>query len=655
MPINLGSISNHRMIGCWLIGLLLVGGAAAPADAPPRARPRVDADGENLPPKAVARLGSLRYRMISVAGCAISPDGKLAAAGTCDGIHLFEIDTGKTVRRLAGKWVGAVQFSPDGKTLAAAERGFIRLWDVRTGRLLGQLPLDRATVSSESTLIFSPDSQSLAAGTPFESSNGFVLWNLSTHQPRWRYAGHFDPLGFTPDGQTLVASDSQAEFRFLDTATSRERRRLTLPDAYPYQAVSPDFQTLAVGPTRDEGIILWDLKTGKERCRITGRPGFFQPRVFSRDGKILLVIGPNRTIGLLDAATGKELRRFQAPVAEALWVYPFGEKGGIVPFRLFVEPVLRFWDIERNREHHPPIGHRSSVESIVFAGNDRILVSGSPDHTIRTWHPDTGRQLSQYDAHDEGVGKLAITADGRTLASSSGREPIIRLWDAATRRELCRIDGRGHGPTGLAFAPDGRTLAASYMDDADDSPGYGIQFWDVASGREVRRLPIYSYDGLAYSPDGRRLATLSKGAAIVWNVTTGEKYCRLPGGFGYALAFSPNGRILAVATSSPVEAPDQQEERGQVTLWEVSSGKPRRALCSAPQGILSLAFSPNGRQLAVGERNGIVRLWDVNSGAALATYEGHREGVTSLAFSRDGRKLASGSFDTTILVWDVTE
>jgi WD40 repeat protein len=67
-----------------------------------------------------------------------------------------------------------------------------------------------------------------------------------------------------------------------------------------------------------------------------------------------------------------------------------------------------------------------------------------------------------------------------------------------------------------------------------------------------------------------------------------------------------------------------------------------------------LAFTPDGRLLALGSSDATVRVWDVMAVKELRCFEGHRGVVNSLAFSRDGKRLVSGSTDTTVLIWDTS-
>ncbi len=69
--------------------------------------------------------------------------------------------------------------------------------------------------------------------------------------------------------------------------------------------------------------------------------------------------------------------------------------------------------------------------------------------------------------------------------------------------------------------------------------------------------------------------------------------------------------------------------------------------------VEDVAFSPDGKTLALASCEGTVQLWDVANGKLLETLKGHSSAVSAVVFSPDGRTLASGGSDQTVRLWNV--
>ena len=69
--------------------------------------------------------------------------------------------------------------------------------------------------------------------------------------------------------------------------------------------------------------------------------------------------------------------------------------------------------------------------------------------------------------------------------------------------------------------------------------------------------------------------------------------------------------------------------------------------------MISVAFSPDGKQALSGSDDNTLRLWKVNTGKNIRTFSGHSDWVWSVAFSPDGNYALSGSFDKTLRLWDL--
>jgi transcriptional regulator with XRE-family HTH domain len=115
-----------------------------------------------------------------------------------------------------------------------------------------------------------------------------------------------------------------------------------------------------------------------------------------------------------------------------------------------------------------------------------------------------------------------------------------------------------------------------------------------------------------------------------------------PGGTVTSVAFSPHGQILAIGNAD-----------GTVRVWDVATHRQIAALTRPAGTVTSVAFSPHGQILATGNADGSVRVWDVATHRQITALTGPAGAVNSVAFSPDAATLASGNGDGSVRVWDV--
>ena len=322
----------------------------------------------------------------------------------------------------------------------------------------------------------------------------------------------------------------------------------------------------------------------------------------------------------------------------------------------------------------------SSAYQIAYSPDGTKLAVGSYDAPVKIWDIASGSALQTLEGNQNGNTGLAYSPEGIILGTGTyDNEGPITLWDAASGQELrtlCSSSGYF-----FAFSPDWLLLATV-------NGHKTIKLWDVTSGEELHTLSGHTDDiyGITFSRDGSRLASWSADMVIkIWEVATGNEQSTLSvGEYISNVSFLPDGETLVyLANGKPITLWDiasnqvlgtigavQQGEGislspdgemvlfsgrlgNVIKLYDLASGKELRKLDWQSYSVAGLAYSPDGRMVAVGLQSGEIKLLDAANGRELSNLTGHLYGVPRLAFSPDGAALASGSFDLSDKLWDV--
>jgi hypothetical protein len=255
---------------------------------------------------------------------------------------------------------------------------------------------------------------------------------------------------------------------------------------------------------------------------------------------------------------------------------------------------------------------------------------------------------------------IAFSRDRQTLAFSLPTDPFVTLIDLATgkKRTFQRLPGLVRG---VVFTADGKTLLLI----GGDGTNHGLlQRWDTTTLAKgpVDQLPGVSISLPTVSADAATLAYFEqRNGVTLWDLA-GRKLKRhlaMAEKAVTALAFSRDGKRLAIALGD------------EVRIVDVLSGKELLSLCGSTHRVTELAFSPGGRRLAsAGDREELsrgadVRLWDLVTGREILDLAGHGASVSHLQFSPDGRRLAAafggdknlllvrlGGGSTKVVIWN---
>ncbi len=498
--------------------------------------------------------------------------------------------------------LGPVALCSDGRTLIAAAGSKLKLLDAATQR---EQPL-LEDPDGIYALVLSPQRTNLlATASQTGETHTIKLLDLASRQVLATLAGHtktITAIAFSPDGKLLASA------------------------------------------SRDHTVRLWNVGSEDLRPRVLTR--YYSAALslaFSPDGKYLVtsgsVQGTETPVRIFDLATETEVTpRLEGHTS---WVYAlaFSPDGRLLA-SAGGESTIFVWDFASRKLLYQLAGHGGNILSLAFSPGGQRLVSGGVDHTVRIWDVTARRQVGFRRGHGAAVNTVAVSSDGQSVFSVSvtGGESTAKLWNLAQQEERDVLVGP-QSVFDLALSPDGKTVASVIYDT------FAVQLWDVPSRRLVRNLSGHTKSLLcvAFSPDGKLLATGGRDQTVrLWDPHKLQPIAVLTNDFEVrSVAFARDGHTLAAAGSG-------------INFWDVPSRRLAAGLESDPGVMSAVTFSPVDDHIATGDANGNVVLWDGRTRKPIRSpFKSHRGLVTRVKFSDDGTWLASAGSDASVALYDV--
>jgi len=512
------------------------------------------------------------------------------------------------------KKIEGLSYSPDGLLIASSsEDQTVKLWN-RQGLELDTLKGHSNWVNKVS---FSPDSKLLATAS---SDHDIRLWQIkclaneddiclkTSHKPSHNHVlkGHKDwvtDVGFSPDGNKLVSSSKDGTIIIWD---------------------------------KDGNLINGPIKVPNDNHRLQEVWGIG----ISQDAQLIATANADNTIKLfnfngelLDTLTGhtdKVKDVSFSPKGE--WIVSCGEDQKIIIWQKNDSKFEPYKPIEK--------AHDGSVNRVNFSHDGKIIASVSDGYekNVKLWYTDDGTLISTFNGHIDRVKDVIFSLDDKTLITGSW-DKTLRVWnkDKFSQRTY---EGHTDKVIDVSFSPYGNSLVSASWDKT-------VRLWDIAKRTKPIIMPHNMQVNVAiFSPSGREIVTAGeRGNVFFWNINSISMRYTFKAHDDYikAMDFGDNGRILATigGTKDPV-----------IKLWNLD-GMLYKSLKGHTDGIYGISFSPDGNMIVSGGKDNTVKVWDTKSGALIETISGHEGWVWSVAFSHDGHTIASASEDATVKLWNL--
>lgn len=580
----------------------------------------------------------------------VSHDGRIVAIGQTGGpgISLWDLRARKQVAQLPpGTGRGPFAFSPTAPYLVCVDAEDsvaprdrraprqLRIWDWSRHMEVASVPLEERVTA----LAFAQDGTRLLVVL---DDTDFILWHLKEPSPRTRLSFPFTededrPLLGTRTSVTLdlnLAAQALGNGRVRVLDLTQGRQLWSGPVAAEHVtalALAPQGQWLATaGGFVETTVYLWEARTGRPLARLQGHRTYVRALQFWPDGQTLASASGDQTIQLWDLRSLQDLSAAFPPLAP--------QQGSTSS-----ESVPQPAELREMAPRSVLRGHRLEVWSLALCPDQTTLLSGAKDGEVCVWDtasvpPRSSRVILPVTVRawtftPEGHGLLTLDEQGY-LTRWSG--PSFRLSEPLLRMDVTE-------PIRACFSPDAAWVAVA-------TSGGTVQVWSPSGHQPYLTLPPGATPRwpVGFLPRQGQLVTYEPRETVYrgWDLVTGSPMWEWRPSTGHSLHFGK----LQFWRDQEGWLTLAQEDR--VYLWNVETGEPEEIFLPLRQ-MTAVALAPQGRWLAAVSLQGMGVLYDRQEQRTSAVFHGFLQGAHSVAFSPDGRRIAIGSNgQEAVKLWD---
>jgi len=554
-------------------------------------------------------------------------------------------------------WINDIAYSPDGKLiLTTAEDNTTRVWDAVTGVELNRFDHDadgvraRFTRDGRYVITLSADYSTDEYDEATYGIGRADMWDIADRDgaasPVLTIAGLVSPdqAAFDPNGRWIAGIETETRYVTAYQRFGRGGSEVQLDHGdleVGFLALDPQDELIVTG--MQGGIAhVWDMETGRKLFELAHQSDLYDG-AFSANGRYLVTTTWDDELVIWDITTGAKV----ASLNDDYWVsgiynVEVSDDGQRVLVRLD-STTAYIWDVAHGTGPGITIEHNETINNAHLSPSGAYVATAATDGFGALWDARTGALLWGLD-HGEGtdVTEIRFSPDERYVVTVTENYDsyvyTADVWDVATGNHVFEVNSHTDIVYDVDIDPTGRYLLTSSADwDAD--------LWDIETGDWLRTI---SHDGGVwygrFTHNGDGMMTMAAEGDIItrfWPIDGGEptELDRIPS----AERVDIGARGETVATVSL-----ETTSRAFVVGLEDSA---RRPLYDQDQEVYELAFSADGRHVAIAAADGAVRIVHVESGDEVGILE-HGASVAAARFSPDGSVLATIDLDGLLKTWD---
>ncbi|MEY4483062.1 MAG: hypothetical protein RL693_514, partial [Verrucomicrobiota bacterium] len=254
-------------------------------------------------------------------------------------------------------------------------------------------------------------------------------------------------------------------------------------------------------------------------------------------------------------------------------------------------------------------GVSGKVNAVVFSADGAMLFAAAGDAGLTgmayQWQVSDGALVRKFEGHTDAIYALALSPDGKTLATGS-YDQKIRLWNVETGAEAMLLKGHNGGVFGLSYRPDGKVLASASADRT-------VKLWEVATGKRLDTLsqPLKEQTAVIFSPDGKTLVAAGVDNRIrLWSISS-----QATEGTNKLLftRFAHEGALLNLAYTTDGKSLISTAADKTVKTWDAVNITEQHLLEKQPDWAPGLTLVEGGK-LVLGRLDGSLGVYDATTG-----------------------------------------
>ena len=295
---------------------------------------------------------------------------------------------------------------------------------------------------------------------------------------------------------------------------------------------------------------------------------------------------------------------------------------------------------------------------MVFSPSGKLLAQASLDRKIRLWSVEECKRKHTLESPGD-ISDMRFLRDDMLVTLALSDHESVRVWYTETGevKHTFKFPSEGCYYYGSRIcSPDGSLVAAKkdyyppmqrgYVSTIHPRDNGLIELWDTEKGERKDPFPygaVAEVQSIRLSSNGELMALIFKdGTFIIWNTRKGieESVFKDAPRFAVCVAFSPDGRFIALDSDDGI------------WLWDE---KEKEAKCVAESfwtGSEVMIFSPDGKLAAIETYGDDIRLCNMGQEEETRILKGHSGYVEAVAFSPDSQLLASAS-PQTVTLWNI--